>query len=499
MRLLLVVLFIQPLAISAATNTDLSQMNQAERTAYDKLMAGVRARGRKETQSGKIRTDKGNLMLIVDNGQHVGYEIGNETVMIDQLPEDLRDYTDDATKRAMEVLALGYTLGNTQKKSAEKEADLLQYVKETVDDKLGKAKEYADANTKSISSNSEAIKQVQTDVDEEVASKLQKSKEANAAAMKVLSESVDQAIAESKEATGDVSKSLETVKTQVDCLNKGDIIKDGKCEKAPAADPPQTCREVLDRNPKAASGLYDIEVQLEQTKRGMLKVYCDMVTDGGGWTMVGWWRNQGGYSMKSFWKAGKRVSDVNKWNEAKSASRSGGPAHYNAAIFNSIFFNNRKSTRDTGEMLAQVGTCPGVILAKGVVMRNSRQSFDAYRGVYDNEYYWHGGDGSPTDGGNYQPSTWIDVYPDTSYRNNLRSNLLPKSGPLKWTSRYSKGTRGCSGRSRWYGQSRGNCFHYFPDDINGGCHWLFRENADNTPGGSGGSYTGGIPSILMLR
>ena len=62
-------------------------------------------------------------------------------------------------------------------------------------------------------------------MDEEVASKLQKSKEANAAAMKVLSESVDQAIAESKEATGDVSKSLETVKTQVDCLNKGDIIK----------------------------------------------------------------------------------------------------------------------------------------------------------------------------------------------------------------------------------------------------------------------------------
>ena len=37
---------------------------------------------------------------------------------------------------------------------------------------------------------------------------------------------------------------------------------DGKCEEG-ATDVPQTCMEILDNDPKAKSGLYDIEVQLE--------------------------------------------------------------------------------------------------------------------------------------------------------------------------------------------------------------------------------------------
>ena len=45
-----------------------------------------------------------------------------------------------------------------------------------------------------------------------------------------------------------------------------------------------TCKEVLKSNPKATSGIYLL--------KGDIKVYCDMDTDGGGWTAV--WSNTGG-------------------------------------------------------------------------------------------------------------------------------------------------------------------------------------------------------------
>ena len=68
------------------------------------------------------------------------------------------------------------------------------------------------------------------------------------------------------------------------CLANADC-QSGVCKMNLCAPPPKSCKEVLANDPAAKSGLFQVDLD-GNANTPAVDVYCDMTTDGGGWTIV---------------------------------------------------------------------------------------------------------------------------------------------------------------------------------------------------------------------
>jgi len=218
----------------------------------------------------------------------------------------------------------------------------------------------------------------------------------------------------------------------------------------------------LDHGHSTGSGLYYIDLD----GVGAHSVNCDTDTDGGGWTVVGWWGDYSGYAMRDF-EGGRADADVRDALAGvySSSHPPAGPAHYSRAAINTLF-NDGES-----EYMSLTGTHVGGYILVRFRKDEIDASYDAFRGVYDTWYM--------------QENGFSAVYMKDGYN----GNPLPLYSVF-WTP--------VEISARFLGDDFVDLYHYLPDDITYPHEWLFRENIDEIPA-SEISDSSSVPSILMIR
>jgi hypothetical protein len=229
-----------------------------------------------------------------------------------------------------------------------------------------------------------------------------------------------------------------------------------------------SCAAILAAGDAAGNGAYWLDVDGDGGVAPFL-AHCDMVTDGGGWTLVAAFAGMPDYAMFNF-SGGRNVDEVVNSSLTPRVAGSGegtGPAHYSAAIIDALFDDGSQ------QYLSLTGASVGGYILSRHTKNTPDATFDGFRGIYHTSY------------------TAASGFSAVTVQASFNGNPLPVASP-SWTSRTVTG-RSCAAPPGGIG-----CYHYLPDDITGGGQWTFRENLDNTPNESYGGVEN-VPNLVFVR